>query len=226
MNFQEGDLLYGLQREAREKYLTLIIKNLQKGQDVLCTADRYHSKIFLGDDMTQENIEMKLQKLESEKEETNNQKIVHYGRGILSELKDKYKEKEFSDTQWLKRFCKSAIDYTVKNGHKVHFLLKDLDQNQVVSRQKKFTQASSYTSCELRYIFRNWDKIKHSVIFYENDEITSAPWEAGIYKDLWAQYKIAKDKGEPVEEIEQVEQVKTRNRPQKHFPRTVRALNF
>jgi len=63
---------------------------------------------------------------------------------------------------------------TVLNSDKgdvVHFLLDDLDMEQVTLKTRP-----SATSSELRYLFRNQEKLPGKVMFYRDKQRVDAPW--------------------------------------------------
>ena len=84
--------------------------------------------------------------------------------------------------------CKKGIDFTISHQGKIHFILDLIDQGHVVDKHSIY--GKFYTDCELRYIYRNWERFKNSIRFYkiENGELREcpAPWDAD--PNLWEQY--------------------------------------
>ncbi|PFN46517.1 toxin, partial [Bacillus thuringiensis] len=73
-----------------------------------------------------------------------------------------------------------------------HFVLDGLDMEHVVNKTKGTGNSrgpgDSVTASELRYVYRNYDKLKGRVIFYRNNEkLDKAPWEEN--PGLWGAYK-------------------------------------
>ncbi|ETS29764.1 RHS repeat-associated core [Photorhabdus khanii NC19] len=74
---------------------------------------------------------------------------------------------------------------------KIHFVLDGLDIEQVVNKTKgsdhlKAGPGESVTASELRYAYRNRERLKGKIHFYENDKETSAPWDKN--PTLWQNY--------------------------------------
>ncbi|PFN47086.1 hypothetical protein COJ75_30085, partial [Bacillus thuringiensis] len=73
-----------------------------------------------------------------------------------------------------------------------HFVLDGIDMGHVVNKTKGTGNSNgpgdSITASELRYVYRNYDKLKGRVIFYRNNEkLDKAPWEEN--PGLWGAYK-------------------------------------
>lgn len=188
-DFQEGDLLYGLHQEARTHYIKLI-RNYIVGSH--CIADDYNNKFICllkkqlkkNPDESVENKfnnatkEMRNNNREDEMGNEEFKSICAYGSHIIKNTQEKkpdyFKNKE-KNTQYAlkKRFCKGAIDYTIDHRHKIHFLLDGVDVSAVIRKEGRY--AESYTSSELRYIGRNWNRMKDNVIFYELGKKVKAP---------------------------------------------------
>lgn len=87
------------------------------------------------------------------------------------------------------KVSKAAVDFTTqKQGNKIHFVKGDLDWSHAAD--KRTSQGKRTTAHELRYIFRNWDKMKDQVRFYSDKKGTPAlpPWEAEDTKAAWEDY--------------------------------------
>lgn len=77
---------------------------------------------------------------------------------------------------------------------KIHFVLDVLDIESVVDKVKENLSnpsrpgpGESITASELRYIYRNRERLENNVIFYRNNEKVNAPWVDN--KALWNNYK-------------------------------------
>lgn len=97
----------------------------------------------------------------------------------------------------IRRACKFGVDYIVNftNG-RVHFALDGVRNEQVVRKEAispgwMMPDHFPITSTELRSIYRNWDKVKHRVIFYRNGGTVKPPWEES--PKLWNEYKTHRE---------------------------------
>lgn len=96
-----------------------------------------------------------------------------------------------------KRGSKLGIEMAANNGKtKIHFVLDGLNIEQIVHKEKdpdpkKAGLGESITASELRYAYRNRERLAGRIHFYENGEETIAPWEKN--SELWQQY-IPKNK--------------------------------
>ncbi|MGX1461715.1 insecticidal toxin complex protein TccC [Bacillus thuringiensis] len=97
-----------------------------------------------------------------------------------------------------KRGSKLGLSIAASNQRtKIHFVLDGLNIEHVVNKTKRLTNerkgspagpGQSITASELRYIYRNYDKLKGRVTFYEgNEQLSQAPWEHN--PKLWGNYK-------------------------------------
>ncbi|RJG25195.1 RHS repeat-associated core domain-containing protein [Paenibacillus thiaminolyticus] len=86
-----------------------------------------------------------------------------------------------------KRGSKLGIEIAASNERtKIHFVLDNLNIEQVVTKEGSGGQ--SITASELRYIYRNRERLNGRVIFYRNNErLEQAPWEEN--PDLWSKYQ-------------------------------------
>lgn len=176
-NFTPGDLLYGLQL-YRDPYLQPI---LRKTGYKFCTVDRFNNKFT--PQLMDHNEKFSMVKYQAFKAEvthpeqkTLDPQITAY---MVTIMDDAIAKKEILDGMenehvilWL---CLKAIDYTVVNRHKIHFILDGIDVDEVFSRQFE-AQGKGFTNTELKYICRNWQKLKHGIIFYYCAREVDAPW--------------------------------------------------
>lgn len=116
----------------------------------------------------------------------------------------------------IRRGCKFGIEHVlnaVSPDAKIHFLLDRFNNNngdRMVQATYKMASSArgrtavSITYSEIRYVYRNWDRLKDHVNFYYQFKKAEAPWEDTVrqaiwqdssmvtqtktYKDLWAIY--------------------------------------
>ncbi|KAB7896290.1 hypothetical protein GA565_09980 [Rouxiella sp. S1S-2] len=87
--------------------------------------------------------------------------------------------------QVAKSMSKGGIEMAIiDDSIKVHFLLDDIDFSLVVNKNKY-----AITASELRYAFRNKNKLAGKVYFYEKGKVVAPPWEQDPM--LWASYRPA-----------------------------------
>lgn len=100
--------------------------------------------------------------------------------------------------KYLRRACKFGvlnIDL-VHPGTKIRFVLDNIDMKDVLAKTQ-FQDASHplkvpITTSELRALFRNWKTTRGHVIFYRNQDVVQAPWDAE--PDVWHAYAEARYK--------------------------------
>jgi len=84
-----------------------------------------------------------------------------------------------------KRGSKLGLEITASGaGNKIHFVLDGLDMASVVSKEGYGGQ--SITASELRYAYRNKERLGDNILFYKNNETVKAPWETE--ETLWSTY--------------------------------------
>lgn len=86
------------------------------------------------------------------------------------------------------RACKGALEYTIKNDRKIHFALDGLDVSKVFQDLKTDKLDRGITGKEIRWLYRhrNDENVQKNVIFYENGEVTQAPWHKN--PEQWTKY--------------------------------------
>lgn len=84
----------------------------------------------------------------------------------------------------ISRASKAGLSTILSSGRTdvIHFTLDDLDMDQVVMKTRR-----SATSSELRYLFRNREKLVDKVLFYQNNKLVDAPWRTD--RTGWSRYK-------------------------------------
>nr|WP_240042849.1 RHS repeat-associated core domain-containing protein [Photorhabdus luminescens] len=92
-----------------------------------------------------------------------------------------------------KRGSKLGLEIAASNEKtKIHFVLDGLNIEQIVNKEKGphpsiAGPGESVTASELRYAYRNRERLAGKIHFYENDKETIAPWEKS--PELWEKYK-------------------------------------
>jgi insecticidal toxin complex protein TccC len=81
------------------------------------------------------------------------------------------------------RASKAGLSTILNSGRTdvIHFTLDGLDMEQVVMKTRP-----SATSSELRYLFRNREKLADKVLFYRNNMLVDAPWRTD--RAGWSRY--------------------------------------
>lgn len=116
-------------------------------------------------------------------------------QSALSEIGD---NPEMSDIELLNigRKCKAALVWASESGVRVHFILDDIDMDEVVRKLPNTrpplgsaTPTTSITSRELRFLYRNRnnEKISSNVRFWKEGKQVPAPWETD--STTWKRYK-------------------------------------
>ncbi|NHB98660.1 RHS repeat-associated core domain-containing protein [Photorhabdus stackebrandtii] len=84
-----------------------------------------------------------------------------------------------------KRGSKLGIEMAASGaGNKIHFVLDELDISNIVNKEGPGGQ--SITASELRYAYRNRERLTGNIHFYKNNAETGAPWDTNA--ELWASY--------------------------------------
>ncbi|ALK31049.1 hypothetical protein [Burkholderia plantarii] len=91
----------------------------------------------------------------------------------------------------IRRACKLGVDFSAERGGTVHFLLGGIQKamdNVVDKRNFNKHGGKDFTASELRYVYRNRERLRDSVRFYDSSlRTTDAPWESD--PDQWARYR-------------------------------------
>lgn len=94
-------------------------------------------------------------------------------------------ESQATELLW-KRGSKLGIEIVARSEQvKLHFVLDDINMEEVVRKSGRYGE--SITASELRYAYRNWNRLEGKVHFYDAFVEVEAPW----VKDsaLWNSYK-------------------------------------
>lgn len=201
MNFQHGDLLYGLE-ESRQ-----FIREILEKQFGAVTIDSYNN-VFLSINKAEtrnwENLDIELESHLLEKNskliEENHRWIKDYAKflfndGIFGHIEDSVvaENKKFKKVS-----CKYAVIFSKLWGSKIHFVLDQIDPSPVILKGvddfdyfSGERYSNSYTASELRYLYRMWlnnhDSIDHVFFYHSGKRIESPPWVSR--PEFWMRYK-------------------------------------
>lgn len=186
--FEKGDLVYGLDasRYRLLKHKILERKFTRVSSHPIYTVALMGPMAFI-DDLTSERREadysvFKLAKKVRQHPTGSRQKALQFSK-FLTPLENKEgKALSASDVnKQTKRDCKYGMIWTLLNQHRIHFALANLDIPSIFN--KKHPHAQSFTSVEVRFIYRYWESFfkifyeKGDLIFYSSDgQISAAPW--------------------------------------------------
>jgi hypothetical protein len=106
-----------------------------------------------------------------------------------------------------RRACKFGIEHILQLASNynepclVHFILDEMVQTEVAAKQVKTNgdhqpRIVPITFSELRYVFRNWDRLADKVVFYRNQKVCPAPWDDDVTpanKQAWANYATRRE---------------------------------
>lgn len=101
----------------------------------------------------------------------------------------------------IRRSCKFGIQYVTQTlGGTIHYVLDGMTMGAIAARNVALrwrTNNSGYTkipicTTELRYLFRNWNRYKGKVRFWENFEEALPPWGRAEHVDDWCAYAIGR----------------------------------
>lgn len=174
-NFKPGDLLYGISFYRDPLILALDRKFACENNQVtqngyFLTPDRLNNFIFNSDTNHTENpvITSFISHLKSLQKNPFNldknydveKKKLKYGKHGLM----------------IRRSCKGAITWPSRT---IHFCLDGVIPLRILNKfnDEKGAKDYSYTISELRWLYKNKDKLSNKVIFYINGNQCPAPWE-------------------------------------------------
>jgi hypothetical protein len=200
-HFRPGDLLYGLENEARVHVRkTLPASSLFPA----VTIDKLNNLLVGLYAETPEELAANFKELFPEKTPTTArlELFAHYlfSHQILMKNDD---ESEFN---FIRKACKAGISFTIEQGYQIHFVLDGLDMDRVVTRKKvtqrrtlqtrlkgatsnaQWVDDPSFTASELRYLHllarEKPELLKQHVIFYREERTVPPPWESD--PTLWS----------------------------------------
>lgn len=171
INFRSGDLLFGLHKEGRERFMVELSEpsNDKRARPKYLTIDEINkvlSPVYIF------NASLK-----------DNEKVPEeYGAEVSAHLAawknyPKYFPANIIGDQDLREkkifigSCKVAL---LAHPNTIHFCLDGLDQDAIRNRSNPYYP--QYTSAELRCCAKNWSRVKERVKFYIDGEICEPPW--------------------------------------------------
>ena len=88
----------------------------------------------------------------------------------------------------IRRASKQGIEHTHQQGGKVHFILDDINMDDVVDKRNYGPEPQKdITGSELRHIYRHRERYKDTVQFYQGGKPVQAPWASD--PETWARYQ-------------------------------------
>jgi hypothetical protein len=181
-DFKHGDMVYGFQ-EPRTEYLREALGAEAMALGGVPTADMANRWIV---PVTKADAEAEMPK-----------DVEHYHRFLQKHLIGKFRklaERNVEKTpeerkKSIVRSCLAKIEETATRGSRVHFLLDDgsapWNMEAVVKRQANITRLA--TVKELRFIYKNHERLAGHIQFWKDAQKTVAPWESD--PTLWAQFQ-------------------------------------
>lgn len=170
-NFEAGDLLYGLQKEARDLYYEIIRLQLNKSDSTI--------SFITVDDI---NKELSAEYIFGAKVESPKNTQTQYNPLVQRHLNswkahEKFAPEKITDegeARADKAFIYSCKVALLTHSSKIHFCL-DFFQTEAI-RNSAYKNYKSYTSKELRLCAKNWEQVKNRVVFYMDGMRCSPPW--------------------------------------------------
>ena len=107
-----------------------------------------------------------------------------------------WRDDNFAPDLFLKRASKLGIEMAARGEtNKIHFILDSLDLSSVISKKDsaglfgigKQYKGTSITASELRYAYRNRERLEGKVLFYNRGKQVEAPWVTDAA--AWQKYK-------------------------------------
>jgi len=94
------------------------------------------------------------------------------------------------DRPYVKGGSKLGIEIVIENlsnkNTKIHFILDNINMEHVVNKTGGKELGDSVTASELRYAYRNRERLKDNIIFYRNYNEVAPPWKEN--PSLWLNY--------------------------------------
>ncbi|MHA7841453.1 MAG: hypothetical protein ACX932_06265 [Gammaproteobacteria bacterium] len=177
-NFKRGDLVYGLKNERRP-YTTYLEKKHLHHEN---TIDNFFNHYYF----------LEKPDKQYEKNDSLSPNKKNYQNFLFNHPRynpNRSGGKGYDDAPQMRRSCKAAIEYVLKKGGTIHFILDNIDLTRVIQKQyekiskkgtKKIVKDLSFTASELRYIYRYQkilDDLPGEVVFYQKGNLCEAPWQ-------------------------------------------------
>lgn len=111
--------------------------------------------------------------------------------------RDPVQVKAAADDISVRRSCKFGIEYvTQKLGGRIHYALDGIDIGKVVDRgtvrnKSGFEKVPICTS-ELRFLFRQWQRVGSKVQFWRDYDHCEPPWADDATREDWAAYAFGR----------------------------------
>ena len=116
-------------------------------------------------------------------------------RRLLTQLKETPQDQMRAAAMVLaiRRACKFGIEYVLRlpSNAYVHYILDEIDMVEVVRKEERplwtGTTGVPITTTELRFLFREWYRLRgKNILFYRNRVTTQPPWETD--PEAWLGY--------------------------------------
>ena len=107
-----------------------------------------------------------------------------------------WRDDNFAPDLFLKRASKLGVEMAARGEtNKIHFILDSLDLSSVISKKDsaglfgigRQYKGTSITASELRYAYRNRERLKGKILFYNRGQHVEAPWVTDAA--AWQKYK-------------------------------------
>ncbi|KMJ45790.1 hypothetical protein AB204_07220 [Xenorhabdus khoisanae] len=193
MNFEQGDLIFGLSKE-RAKYAQKYPQfALFRDTNNISTIDRY--SITENECKVRDLFGKQLPSNQGSfddaiKKHCKYNSIRHYkGR-----LDVDFRGNVHYSKQVTSRKCKAGLSWFSQTSPRscIHFILDGIDMESVIYKhyENKIKKGSSYTGSELRWIYRNRrdPKIISCIQFWRGGVPVAPPWIGGKDASLWQNY--------------------------------------
>lgn len=170
-SFQPGDLLYGLEKEARAQFREFLEKKFagsKPGVPYLTIDD-------INKELSPEY--MFSPETDSPKRSPKQYHPIVEAHRLAWERNEKYapsKINKVSKNRENKAFSFSCKVALLSHTQKIHFCLDYFDSEAI--RNKDHKDYKSFTSKELRLCVKEWNQLKDRVVFYFAGEICKPPW--------------------------------------------------
>lgn len=201
-DFEEGDLLYGLEKEARNRFRNAIEEKI-KSDRLNNRPERVNKKIYITiddihDDVMQpvffnDEYGIRITPLETPPR-LHMREFLKPGNPLHPSLAVKNETLfDSPDSKKLAASCKLAL---ITHKTKIRFCLDGLNMDAL--RNPGHRNFRGFTSQELRYCAINWDnnklKLRDRVVFYLDGQRVEAPWAKSSSPMMWLKsYKVVQE---------------------------------
>ncbi len=171
--FQPGDLLFGLEKEARYQFvdeLKLKLKMLHAKHHYVTLDEivRPLEPYYVYHD------QLSMSPVKGESSPVKNHAQVLLSSPCFTDITDQTLSPSSKERSKLLVSCYLAIE---NYPGMIHFCLDGLDLNKTRhGRKQNHKGYNSYTSSELRYVAINYDQLKHKICFYKHGLRVNPPW--------------------------------------------------